>query len=82
MKFKKLEIQPEGGWIKRTLSSKHFKQTIAISFLAMLIAYAIFYFGQDANVKVFWSDKALENVFIGLGIGIFITNSPCARGRC
>ena len=80
--FKKLEIEQEGSWIKRTITSNHFKKTILFSVVSSLIGYGLFYFGQGAGIKVYWNDQAFEYVFMGLAFGIFITNSPCARGKC
>ena len=80
--FKKLEIQHEESWIRRTISSAHFKKTIAYSAIGALLGYALFYFGQGANSQSFWNEDALNNMLLGFGFGIFLTNSPCARGRC
>lgn len=80
--FKELELKQEGNWLQRTIRSNHFQKTIIYSLIGAVIGYALFYFGQDAAVKSFWSKEATQNVLLGLGIGLFITNSPCARGRC
>lgn len=80
--FKKLEIKQEASWLKRTISSDHFKKTILSCFIAALAGYALFYFGQDTNLREVWNDKALKNMLMGIGFGIFLTNSPCARGKC
>lgn len=82
MEFKKLEIKPEGNWFKRTIKSTHLKKTVIVSLICALIGYIIFYFGQGAGTQEFWNDDALQNTAIGLAIGIYLTNSPCARGRC
>lgn len=81
-KFKKLEIKKEGSWLKRNIGSNHFKKTVLYSFIGASLGYALFYFGQDVDSPNLWNDEAMQNVFIGFGFGIFITNSPCARGRC
>ncbi len=80
--FKELELKQEGSWLQRTIRSNHFQKTIIYSLIGVLVGYALFYFGQDAAVKSLWSKEATQNVLVGLGIGLFITNSPCARGRC
>ncbi len=80
--FKKLELKQEGSWFKRNFTSAHFKKTVLYCIIGALIGYVLFYFEQDASTQYLWSDKAMNNVFMGLAFGIFITNSPCARGRC
>jgi len=82
IKFKKLEIKQEGNRFKRMVKAAYFKRTMLYCCLGMLVAYALFYFGQEGSDIVFWNDKAAENVFIGLGFGVFLSTSPCARGRC
>ena len=80
--FKELEIEHKDSWLKRTISSKHFKKTIITSIITGIAGYAMFYFGQENNIHEVWNDEALNNTLMGVGVGIFITNSPCARGRC
>lgn len=82
MEFKKLEIQQEGSWLKRTIASAHFKKTLTYSLIGAVVGYALFYFGQNSATKLLWNGEALQNVLTGFGVGIFLTNSPCARGRC
>lgn len=82
MEIKKLELKYEGSLIKRLLASAHFKKTTLYSLLGVIIGYALFYFEQGGDNYVFWNEDALTNVLIGFGFGIFLTNSPCARGRC
>ncbi|MCG8579703.1 MAG: hypothetical protein MI866_07295 [Bacteroidales bacterium] len=81
-RFKKLEIKKERSWIRRLITSPLFYSTFLYCIACVLIAYAIFYFGQEGNATVFWNDTAAEYVFIGFGFGVFLSTSPCARGRC
>ena len=80
--FKKLELGKEGSWIQKTVRSVHFKKTLILSVIGAIFGYALFYFGQEAGIREFWDDGALSNMLLGAGFGIFITNSPCSRGRC
>ncbi|WP_430811024.1 MULTISPECIES: hypothetical protein [unclassified Carboxylicivirga] len=82
MKFKRLNIKDERSMVKRWISSPLFKQVLMYCSLGALIGYALFYFGQGGGEPVLWSDKAAENIFIGLGFGVFLSTSPCAGGRC
>ncbi len=81
-KFKKLEIKDERSWIVRLFTSALTRQILLYCFVGAVIGYILFFLGQDGNANVYWNDKAAENVFIGLGFGIFLSTSPCARGRC
>ncbi|MBS2212304.1 hypothetical protein KEM09_12885 [Carboxylicivirga mesophila] len=81
-KFKKLEIEQEGNWLKRLLTSPHFKKTVLYAVIGAFIGYVLFIIEQDAVKLIFWSDTAMQNVLMGLAFGVFITNSPCARGKC
>ncbi len=80
--FKKLEIQHKESWVKRKLLNPHVKRTLVLAAIGAIAAYAIFYFSQGAGTKAFWNEDAFNHVLMGLGLGVFITNSPCARGRC
>ncbi|WP_439185471.1 hypothetical protein [Carboxylicivirga taeanensis] len=81
-KFKKLELENEGSWLKRKLTSPHFRKTIIYAAIGAAIGYGLFILEQNGANRLYWSDTALQNVLMGLAFGIFITNSPCARGKC
>ena len=81
-KFKELEITPEGNWLIRTMSSPHFKKTVLYGLVGAFIGYVLFYLSLGSDVRVLWNDEAMSNVLMGLVFGVFITNSPCARGKC
>jgi hypothetical protein len=81
-KFKKLDVKQEGSWLKRLVTSAHFKKTVLFAASGALIGYVLFILEQDASQQIYWSDAAMQNVLMGLAFGVFITNSPCARGRC
>ncbi|MGD9928426.1 MAG: hypothetical protein AB7U05_00290 [Mangrovibacterium sp.] len=80
--FKQLDLKPEGTRLTRILRSPHFRKTMLAAGLGALLGYAFFYFSAPADSSMLWGNEALSNILMGLGFGIFITNSPCARGRC
>jgi len=80
--FKKLDVKPEGSWLKRTLKSKRFRKTVIYSLSGALIGYSLFYFVDGRAAGVIWNSAALENVLMGFGFGILLTNSPCSRRKC
>lgn len=82
MEFKKLDIKPEGSWIKKTLESKHTKKTMIYIILGAVAGLIYFYFAQDKQIADFTASEIIKSMVIGGFFGFFITNSPCARGRC
>ncbi len=80
--FKQLNIKPEGNWIKRTFATPHAKRTLFYALFGALMGYVIYFFSDIRPDGVLWSESTLQNILMGLGFGIFITNSPCARGKC
>ena len=82
MEFKKLEIEPESSWVKRTLSSKHFKRTLLFTLIGAIAGFLYFYFTQGINMDSLQSGDIIQSVLVGGFFGFFITNSPCARNKC
>lgn len=80
--FKKLEILEEKSTFQKWLKSDQLKKTLLYSLAGMAIGYVLFYFSDSRSNDVFWNSLAKEYVLMGFAIGIFITNSPCARGKC
>lgn len=80
--FPKLEIKPEGNWIKRNLFSKHAKRTVLAVVIGAILGIVYFYFTEGQHMtEIVWKDIT-RAAFFGAFFGFFITNSPCARGRC
>jgi hypothetical protein len=75
--FKKLETkrQPlfKGAQLKRTL--------IAMV-IGAIIGFAWFYYSEGQHMGIIPTADILKSISIGALFGIFITNSPCARGKC
>lgn len=82
MEFKKLEIKQDGSWIKRFISSKHTQKTGLYMLIGAVISFLFYYFTEGINLTTFHTYEALKSIFIGAFFGLFITNSPCARGKC
>ena len=82
MEFKKLEIELEGSWVKRKLSNPHFKKTITYIFIGAVAGFAFFYFTEGMHMDKMPRNEIVQSVLVGAFFGFFITNSPCARGRC
>ncbi|HBH49558.1 MAG TPA: hypothetical protein DDX98_13005 [Bacteroidales bacterium] len=82
MEFKKLEIKPEGNWFKRYILSTHGKRTLLFIGLGAIGGVLYFYFTEGQYMKDITTGNILKSLLIGGFFGLFITNSPCARGRC
>ena len=82
MEFKKLEIEPESSWIKRTLESKHTKKTLIYIVLGAIAGLVYFYFSEGKQIENITSGEIFKSMLVGGFLGFFITNSPCSRGKC
>ncbi len=81
MEFKKLELEGQKG-IKGLLKSKHFKTSVISIAVGAAAGFGYYYFagGHSMNTLVF--DEVVKYVVVGGFFVFFVTNSPCARGRC
>ncbi len=82
MEFKKLELSQESSWFKRTIRSKHIQKSILFIALGAVGGFFYFYFTEGKNMDIITSKDIFNSALFGGFIGFFITNSPCARGRC
>lgn len=82
MEFKKLEIEQKGNWISRLITSSHTRKTLLAISLGALAGFLFFYFSEGRSAEIITTGEVLKSLAIGGFIGFFITNSPCARGRC
>jgi hypothetical protein len=82
MQFKQLELKSEDSRLKRTLNSAHFKRTLIAVAIGALIGFSFFYFTEGRLMESIPGIEILKSMGIGAFFGLFMTNSPCARGRC
>jgi len=82
MQFKQLDIKPQGSWINRTVNSPRFKTTLTAILVGATISFLFFYFTEGRNMESIPGKDIVKSLLIGGFFGFFITNSPCARGRC
>jgi len=82
MEFEKLKIKPEGNWFKRTISSKHTKKTVIVVILGAIGGFVFYYLTEGKQLSEMQSAEIVKSIMAGALFGLFITNSPCARGRC
>jgi len=82
MEFKKLEIEHEQGRLKRFITSRRTKRTLAAIGIGAVVGFLYFFITEGQHQELITTGQVLKSVAIGGFIGFFITNSPCARGRC
>lgn len=82
MEFKKLEIKPEGNWFQRLLANAHFRKTILYVLIGAIGGFAFFFFTEGMFMDKMPQEDVYQSIIIGAFFGFFITNSPCARGKC
>ena len=82
MEFKKLELEKDSSWFKRNLWSAHAKKTILYAVVGAMAGGLYFFFSEGQNTEIIVTGDMLKSILVGAGFGLFLTNSPCARGRC
>ena len=82
MEFKQLEIKPQGSWLKRSVTTTQFRKTVIAILIGAVIGFGIFYLTEGRLMNSMESNDIINSLLIGGFFGFFITNSPCARGRC
>ena len=82
MEFKKLELEQEQGWFKRNLKSSQTRKSFIAIIIGAIAGFLVFYFTEGRDMDVIIVSDILKSVAVGGFFGFFITNSPCARGRC
>ncbi len=82
MQFKQLDIKPEGNWFQRNILSQHGKKTMIYMAIGAVAALILTFLTGDKAISEFSAGEIFKSVFMGALFGLFITNSPCARGRC
>lgn len=82
IKFKELELEKEGTWLKRSIRSKQVRRTVIAVVIGAVAGFLYYYFTEGRNMELIPVGDILKSIGIGGFFGFFITNSPCARGRC
>jgi len=82
MEFKKLELEPESNWFKRTIRSKHTKKSIIYTAIGAIAGFLYFFLTEGKHMDVIQSSDIINSMLFGGFLGFFITISPCARNKC
>lgn len=81
-KFKELDIKPERNRIQQFVKSQQFKRTIVAILIGSVAGFLFFYFTEGQHMDRVSTGDIMNSLLLGGFFGFFITNSPCARGRC
>jgi uncharacterized membrane protein YraQ (UPF0718 family) len=82
MQFKQLDVKPQGNWFSRTIASPRFKTTLTAIVIGAILGFLFFYITEGRLMESMPGKDIVKSLLIGGFFGFFITNSPCARGRC
>lgn len=82
MEFKQLELKSDTSKIKKIIQSKRVKKSLLYVIIGASAGFLFFYITEGRHLAEITSGDVLNSVLIGGFLGFFITNSPCARGRC
>jgi hypothetical protein len=82
MEFKPLELKTRESRFKRFARSSHTRRTTTAILVGAVIGFALFYFSEGRSMESIPAGDILKSIIIGGFFGFFVTNSPCARGRC
>lgn len=82
MKFKELELSKQPGGVKKVLKSRHLRKTVLYIVIGAVAGVAVFYLTEGRHMNEITSGDIINSLLLGGFFGFFITNSPCARGRC
>lgn len=82
MQFKQLELKQEGSWLKRKLQTPHIRRSLTAITIGALVGFSFYYWSEGKMMDSMPAWDVVKSFLVGGFFGFFITNSPCARGRC
>ncbi|MDF1572376.1 MAG: hypothetical protein P1P82_12255 [Bacteroidales bacterium] len=82
MEFKELELSNQPKGLKKLLKSRHIRKTVLYIVLGAVAGAVLFYLTEGIHMNEITSGDFINSMLLGGFFGFFITNSPCARGRC
>ncbi|HCE59067.1 MAG TPA: hypothetical protein DER09_14835 [Prolixibacteraceae bacterium] len=82
MEFKKLEIKPEGNWVKRNIRTPQGRKTMIYIAIGAVAGVIVFVVTQEKKLAEITAGEIIKSMAMGGFFGFFITNSPCARNQC
>lgn len=78
--FKEVEVKRKP--ISSVFNAAHLKRTLLFMVVGAVASFGWFYYTDGQHMEIITSTEIFKSMAIGAIFGIFISNSPCARGRC
>ena len=82
MEFKPLELKSKESKFKRLAKTPHIRRSAIAIMIGAIVGFALFYFSEGRTMESIPAGDIFKSMMIGGFFGFFMTNSPCARGRC
>ena len=82
MEFKKLELESEPKGLRGWIKTKQFRSSIISIGIGIAAGFGYYYFSEAKTLDAVTFYEAIKYMGMGGFFGFFVTNSPCARGRC
>lgn len=79
--FKEVEVKKTAG-LKALFSGKQFRRTIIFMLIGAAASFLYYYYTEGQHIQTLAQEDIFKSLSIGALFGIFISNSPCARGNC
>lgn len=80
--FKNLETKNSKAGLKGSFNSAQLKRTLIFMLIGAAVSFAWYYYTDGQHVETLATADIFKALTIGSLFGIFISNSPCARGKC
>lgn len=80
--FEPVKVGPKASEYKRQEKWRHIRKTVMYMLVGIFISIGAHYLMEGWTLDTLLSDEVNNAIFTGAFVGFFLTNSPCARGRC
>lgn len=78
--FKEIEVKRKP--ISSLLNLARLKKTFIFMVIGAAASFAWFYYTEGQHMDQLAGPEIFKSMAVGAFFGIFISNSPCARGQC
>lgn len=79
--FKEVEVKKNTG-LKAIFNGKNLKRTLLFMAIGSIASLGWFYYTEGQHMDIMTSTEIFKSMAVGAFFGLFISNSPCARGQC
>lgn len=79
--FKEVELKKNTS-LKSIFNGKRFRRTLIFMLVGAIASFVYYYYTEGQHMEIIPQEDIFKSLSIGALFGIFISNSPCARGQC